>query len=162
MPPATRLCFSEICKDKSQQVDMKATKRAVYTSVSLSVSNPGSSLGVHQRSLWVSMVNPRMDEEHQDSGRKRATIERDVSPQISITPRDKQNKTERQLKSRKLTRSWSESVSWPDPVCSNASCALTVRTGFTQEIHVALRCCVKYGNASYSAAAFCYAYKWYI
>ncbi len=71
-------------------------------------------------------------------------------------------KPERQLKSRKLTRSWSESVSWPDPVCSNASCALTVRTGFTQEIHVALRCCVKYGNASYSAAAFCYAYKWYI
>lgn len=71
MPPATRLCFSEICKDKSQQVDMKATKRAVYTSASLSVSNPGSSLGVHQRSLWVSMVNPRMDEEHQDSGRKR-------------------------------------------------------------------------------------------
>ncbi|KAL1258856.1 hypothetical protein QQF64_009433 [Cirrhinus molitorella] len=74
MPPATRLCFSEVCKDKSQQVDMKATKKdtgAVYTSISLSASNPGSSLGVHQRSLWVSMVNPRMDEEHQDSGRKR-------------------------------------------------------------------------------------------
>ncbi len=49
----------------------KSTKRAVYTSVSLSVSSPGSSLGVHQRSLWVSMANPRMDEEHQDSGRKR-------------------------------------------------------------------------------------------
>ncbi len=31
-----------------------------------------------------------------------------------------------------------------------------------QEIHVALRRGVKYGNASYSAAAFSYAYKWYI
>lgn len=88
MPPAKRLCFSEICKDKSQQVDMKETRRAVYTSISLSVSSLGSSLGVQQRSRWVSMMNPRMDEEHQDTGRKR-----DVSPRISMTSRDKRNKT---------------------------------------------------------------------
>lgn len=55
--------------------------------MSLSVSNPGSSLGVHLR---VSMVNPRMDEEHQEGSD--TTIERDVSPQISMTPCDKNKK----------------------------------------------------------------------
>lgn len=55
--------------------------------MSLSVSNPGSSLGVHLR---VSMVNPCMDEEHQEGSD--TTIERDVSPQISMTPCDKENK----------------------------------------------------------------------
>lgn len=58
--------------------------------MSLSVSNPGSSLGVHLR---VSMVNPRMDEEHQEGSD--TTIERDVSPQISMTPCDKNKNKKR-------------------------------------------------------------------
>lgn len=86
---ATRLLFF-LMSAKTGPSKLATKKEAVYTSMRLSVPNPGSSLGVHQRSLWVSMVNPRMDEEHQEG--RDTTIERDVSPQIDMTPCDKENK----------------------------------------------------------------------